>query len=155
MRAIPVSSEFKLSDQTVRFGLSLATFSLLPNLPAFCHCDSELTPEHLISCKNAHDKLLRHNLVVSSFVGIATHHGVPSKQEPRSDYDDCKNAQRPDAVFFLPQEAVEVDVSITYSPVCRSTGSERVIPHDPIMTPQMTPRGHSGSFWVILRGHGI
>ena len=32
---------------------------------------------------------------------------------------NCKNAQRPDAVFFLPQEAVEVDVSIT-SPVCRS-----------------------------------
>ena len=49
MRAIPVSSEFKLSDQTVRFGLSLATSSLLPNLPATCHCDSELTPEpHLM-----------------------------------------------------------------------------------------------------------
>ena len=77
------------------------------------------TPEHLISCKNAHDKLLRHNLVVSSFVSIAAHHGVPSKQEPRCDYDDCKNAQRPDAVFFLPQDAVEVDVSIT-SPVCPS-----------------------------------
>ena len=46
-------------------------------------------------------------------------HGVPSKQEPRCDYDDCKNAQRPDAVFFLPQDAVEVDVSIT-SPVCPS-----------------------------------
>lgn len=119
MRAIPVSSEFKLSDQTVRFGLSLATSSLLPNLPATCHCDSELTPEHLISCKNAPDKLLRHNLVVSSFVSIAAHHGVPSKQEPRCDYDDCKNAQRPDAVFFLPQDAVEVDVSIT-SPVCPS-----------------------------------
>ena len=119
MRAIPVSSEFKLSDQTVRFGLRLATSSLLPNLPATCHCDSELTPEHLISCKNAHDKLLRHNLVVSSFVSFAAHHGVPSKQEPRCDYDDCRNAQRPDAVFFLPQDAVEVDVSIT-SPVCPS-----------------------------------
>jgi hypothetical protein len=94
MRAIPVSSEFKLSDQTVRFGLSLATSSLLPNLPATCHCDSELTPEHLISCKNAHDKLLRHNLVVSSFVSFAAHHGVPSKQEPRCDYDDCKTTRK-------------------------------------------------------------
>ena len=69
--------------------------------------------------QEAHDKLLRHSLVVSSFVSIAAHHGVPSKQEPRCDYEDCKNAQRPDAVFFLPQDAVEVDVSST-SPVCPS-----------------------------------
>jgi hypothetical protein len=71
--AVSSSSVIKL-----RFGLGLATSSLLPNLPAACHCDSELTPEHLISCKNAHDKLLRHNLVVGSFLSLAAHHGVPS-----------------------------------------------------------------------------
>ncbi len=42
---------------------------------------------------------------------------VPSKQEPRYDYDPCKNAQRPDAVFFHPLDAIEVGVSITSSRV--------------------------------------
>ena len=117
MRTTAFTSDTRLTDSEVKFGLSLATNQLPPNLPSHCFCGLPLTVEHTISCPSGRAKLHRHNRLVNLFVSFASFHGVSHELVPRLTYEDCKNSLVPDAKFFLPLTVVQVDVSVV-SPLC-------------------------------------
>lgn len=117
IRTTAFTSDTRLTDSEVKFGLSLATNQLPPNLPSHCFCGLPLTVEHTISCPSGRAKLHRHNRLVNLFVSFASFHGVSHELVPRLTYEDCKNSLVPDAKFFLPLTVVQVDVSVV-SPLC-------------------------------------
>jgi hypothetical protein len=111
-RAYPLTQEFALSDDEMRFAVAYATGQRLPHLPEHCSCgrDTQLTMEHTVHCQ---EKLTRHNMIQDRFVAFAHLHGVTIKQNPRLDYEDAKQRVEPDVIFYPGvHEDVQTDITV-------------------------------------------
>ena len=96
--AFPLTKEFRLSDQDVRFMVAYATGAEFPDTPKQCSCRIKLTLEHMVTCGGT--KLARHNQVQGRLVGFAREHGIATRQNPRLALEDAKNNQEPDVIFY-------------------------------------------------------
>ena len=84
-KAYPLTQDFALTDEEVRFSVAYATGQRLPHMPERCSCarGTPLTMEHTVHCA---EKLMRHNMMQDRFVSFARLHGVRTRQNPRLTY---------------------------------------------------------------------
>ena len=90
-KTYPLTQEFALTDEEMRFSVAYATGQSLPHMPELCSCAARapLTIEHTVNCA---EKLTRHNMLQSRFVTFARLHGVTTRQNPRLNYQDANSS---------------------------------------------------------------
>jgi hypothetical protein len=111
-KTYPLTQEFALTDEEMRFSVAYATGQKLPHMPDRCGCPdkTELTIEHTVNCK---EKLTRHNMLQNRFVAFARLHGVTTRQNPRLTYQDAKERLEPDVIFYPGvHEPVQTDITV-------------------------------------------
>lgn len=114
-KTYPLTQEFALSDEEMRFSVAYATGQPLPHMPELCGCASraQLTIEHTVNCA---EKLTRHNMLQSRLVSFARLHGVTTRQNPRLNYQDAKEKLEPDVIFYPGiHEPVQTDITVVNS----------------------------------------
>ena len=97
-KAYPLTQEFALTDEEVRFSVAYATGQRL-DMPDRCSCarGTELTMEHTVHCA---EKLTRHNMIQDRFVAFARFHGVHTRQNVRLPNQDADARLEPDVIFY-------------------------------------------------------
>jgi len=97
-KAYPLTQEFALTDEEVRFSVAYATGQRL-DMPDRCSCARgiELTMEHTVYCA---EKLTRHNMIQDRFVAFARFHGVHTRQNVRLPNQDADARLEPDVIFY-------------------------------------------------------
>jgi hypothetical protein len=111
-KTYPLTREFALTDEEMRFSVAYATGQALPHMPKHCACAKkpELTIEHAVNCA---EKLTRHNMIQGRFVSFARLHGVATRQNPRLTYQDAKERLEPDVIFYPgSHEPVQTDITV-------------------------------------------
>ena len=108
-KAFPLTEEFHLSNQEVKFLLTYATGAPMTDLPNKCTCSRLLSLEHAVHCDTA--KLAKHNMLQARLVAFAREQAVPTQQNVRLTINDAKNRQEPDIIFYLPRP-LETDVTV-------------------------------------------
>ena len=111
-KTYPLTQEFALTDEEMRFSVAYATGQTLPHMPDKCGCPGrpELNIEHTVNCK---EKLTRHNMLQSRLVAFARLHGVTTRQNPRLTYQDAKERLEPDVIFYPGvHEPVQTDITV-------------------------------------------
>ena len=111
-KAYPLTTNFALTDEEMRFSVAYATGQRLPHMPDRCGCAKEtaLTMEHSVHCA---EKLTRHNMLQERLVTFARLHGVTTRQNPRYHNQDAKERLEPDVVFYpAPHAPVQTDVTV-------------------------------------------
>ena len=132
-KTYPLTQDFALSDEDIRFSVAYATGQRLPHMPAQCGCASRarLTIEHTVNCA---EKLTRHNMLQSRFVSFARLHGVTTRQNPRLSCQEAKERLEPDVIFYPgAHEPVQTDITVVNSctlrieeePICTQVGYQR------------------------------
>ena len=114
-KAYPLTQDFALTDEEMRFSVAYATGQRLPHMPERCSCAREtpLTMEHTVNCA---EKLTRHNMIQDRFVAFARIHNVTTKLTPRLSFQDAKERLIPDIIFYPGTHApVQTDVSVINS----------------------------------------
>jgi hypothetical protein len=111
-KAFPLTADFTLSDEDMRFTVAYATGLHLPDMPRQCGCATgpELDMEHTVHCA---EKLTRHNMIQDRLVTFARLHGVTTRQNPRYALQDQRTRVEPDIVFYpVPHAALQTDVTV-------------------------------------------
>lgn len=111
-KTYPLTQEFALTDEEIRFSVAYATGQRVPHMPERCNCadNAPLTLEHAVSCAQ---KLTRHNMLQSRLVSFARLHGVTTRQNPRLTYQDAKEKLEPDVIFYPGvHEPVQTDITV-------------------------------------------
>jgi len=111
-KAYPLTKDFALTDEEMRFSVAYATGQRLASMPDRCGCanKSQLTMEHTVHCA---EKLTRHNMIQERFVEFARLHGVTTRQNPRLTYQDAKERLEPDVIFYPGTHApIQTDVTV-------------------------------------------
>jgi hypothetical protein len=111
-KTYPLTQEFALTDEEMRFSVAYATGQPLPHMPELCSCAGRapLTIEHTVNCA---EKLTRHNMLQNRFVAFARLHGVTTRQNPRLNYQDAKEKLEPDVIFYPGiHEPVQTDITV-------------------------------------------
>ena len=114
-KTYPLTQDFALSDEDIRFSVAYATGQRLPHMPAQCGCANRarLTIEHTVNCA---EKLTRHNMLQSRFVSFARLHGVTTRQNPRLSCQEAKERLEPDVIFYPgAHEPVQTDITVVNS----------------------------------------
>ena len=112
-RAYPLTAEFTLTDEEVRFAVAHATNASIPETPSQCTCEAEFTLGHAVSC-DPKMVLARHNRLQNKFAAFARVQGITVTATPRLTLEDAKKTQVPDLVFYIgASPPLEVDVTVT------------------------------------------
>lgn len=136
-RAYPLTAEFTLTNDDVRFAVAHATCAKIPEMPAHCTCEKEFSLGHAVSC-NAKMVLARHNRIQDKFAALARMQGITVVATPRLTLDAAAQAQVPDLLLFIGvSPPLEVDVTIT-DPLCPS--QRRHVPGDAVRAAEKRKR---------------
>ena len=111
-KAYPLTEDFALTNDEMRFTVAYATGQRLPHMPERCGCahKADLTMEHTVNCS---EKLTRHNMIQDRFVAFARQHGVHTKTNPRLLTQTKEQRLQPDVVFYPGTHApLQTDVTV-------------------------------------------
>lgn len=98
-KAIPVTTDFQLTDFETRFTVAYATGMTLPHMPEECHCTNPLGIEHSVHCDRA-VRIDRHNRLQKKFVAFASQHCITTRENVRYSFEDAKARKEPDLIIY-------------------------------------------------------
>jgi len=111
LKAYPLTSEFKLTDEETRFMVAHATANKPKEVARLCSCGDALDLNHATSC--GPNMLIRHNRVEDRFVAMAREQGCTTEQNPRVTTLDAAKMLEPDIVFYFGfGHTVETDITV-------------------------------------------
>ena len=121
-RAYPLTAEFTLTDDEMRFAVAHATNAKIPETPSKCTCDADFSLGHAVLC-DCKMVLARHNRLQNRIAAFARVQGATVVGNPRLTIEEAANRQEPDLLLFIgTSPPLEVDVTVT-DPLCPSRQS--------------------------------
>ncbi len=113
-RAYPLTAEFTLTNDEVRFAVAFATNVKIPETPSVCSCkvNTALDASHAVSC-GPKMVLARHNRLQRRFAAFAEEQGITVASNVRVSVEDSSRQQEPDLVlYFGAATPLEVDITV-------------------------------------------